>query len=98
MNNKVKRFVTVVGIGVVLITPVTAAFADSDSEKRAVEDSRDFKELSAEWWQWALSIPTPVNPQLDASGSNAVIGQHGTVWFLAGVFNGFNGGTALPHP
>jgi hypothetical protein len=95
MNNKVRRFVAIVEIGLVLITPLTGAFADADSEKRAFGDSRDFKKLSAEWWQWALSIPTFVNPQLDPSGDNAVIGQHGTVWFLAGVFNGFNGGTVI---
>jgi hypothetical protein len=45
-------------------------------------------DLSAEWWQWALSIPTAQNPQLDPTGANCMIGQHGSVWFLAGVFGG----------
>jgi len=58
------------------------AFADSDSE------SDSFKKLSAQWWQWALSIPTPENPMLDASGDKCVVGQNGSTWFLAGVFNG----------
>ena len=49
---------------------------------------RLLEHLSAEWWQWALSIPTSVNPQLDKTGENAVVGQHGPVWFLAGVFGG----------
>lgn len=44
--------------------------------------------LSAHWWQWALSIPAAENPILDASGDNCMIGQRGTVWFLAGNFSG----------
>jgi hypothetical protein len=46
------------------------------------------KELSASWQQWALSIPTPVNPQLDTTGANCMVGQNGPIWFLAGVFGG----------
>ena len=46
------------------------------------------EKLSARWWQWALSIPTSENPLLDATGGKGVVGQRGSVWFLAGVFNG----------
>jgi hypothetical protein len=42
--------------------------------------------------QWALSIPTPVNPQLDNTAGNCVVGQSGSIWFLAGLFFG---GTAV---
>jgi hypothetical protein len=59
-----------------------------DSENKEFKDSEFFKKLSAEWWQWALSIPTSVNPQIDSDGKNAVVGQRGPVWFLAGVFFG----------
>jgi hypothetical protein len=76
MNNNTKRFVAIVGIGLALMMPICTAFADS------------FEQLSAEWWQWALSIPTSVNPQTDTTGQNAVVGQRGPVWFLAGVFGG----------
>src|SRR6516162_5157219 len=44
--------------------------------------------LTAEWWQWALSIPTSVNPQLDDTGQNCMVGQRGSIWFLAGVWLG----------
>jgi hypothetical protein len=64
------------GCALMLMMPLRTASADS------------FQDLSAEWWQWALSIPTDVNPQLDPTGANAVVGQHGKVWFLAGVFGG----------
>jgi hypothetical protein len=81
MNNKVRRFVAIVGIGLALIMPINRVFADADTES--------FKKLSAEWWQWALSIPTSVNPQLDITdGRNAVVGQRGSIWFLAGIFGG----------
>lgn len=48
--------------------------------------------LSAEWWQWALSIPASVNPLSfnDPMGSSDYcgVGQHGDVWFLGGRFDG----------
>lgn len=40
--------------------------------------------LSAEWWQWALSIPSSANPLNDSDGSHCGVGQHGNTWFLAG--------------
>jgi hypothetical protein len=46
------------------------------------------KDLSAQWWQWALSIPTTANPLTDVTGANCMVGQHGDVWFLAGTFTG----------
>ena len=55
-----------------------SARADSDSHKR----------LSAEWWQWALSIPVADNPLLDTNGDKCMVGQRGEHWFLAGSFNG----------
>jgi hypothetical protein len=79
MNNT-KRFVAIIGIGLALMLPINRTFGDADSES--------FKKLSAEWWQWALSIPTSVNPQTDTTGDNAVVGQRGPIWFLAGVFGG----------
>jgi len=54
-----------------------AAFAQADAGHAS---------LSAEWWQWALSIPGSVNPLLDTSGTSCMVGQHGSVWFLAGYF------------
>lgn len=47
-----------------------------------------YGELSARWWQWVLSIPARVNPQLDPSGENCGQGQYDDVWFLAATFGG----------
>jgi hypothetical protein len=76
MNNRTKRFVAIIGIGLAVMMPICTAFAES------------LEQLSAQWWQWALSIPTSVNPQTDTTGEDAVVGQRGSVWFLAGFFNG----------
>jgi hypothetical protein len=85
------RFVATVGIGLVFTLPINMAFADS--ENMAFEDSESFKKLSAEWQQWALSIPASENPQLDTTGGKCMVGERGSVWFLAGVFFG-GAGTA----
>ena len=41
-----------------------------------------------EWWQWALSLPSAVNPILDNSGVRCTFGQRGNLWFLAGNTGG----------
>ena len=45
-------------------------------------------DLGAQWWQWALSIPAPINPINDTTGANCFVGQRGPVWFLAGSSSG----------
>ena len=54
--------------------------------RASADDAVSWKQLSAEWWQWVLSIPTSVNPLLDPTGGNCMVGQHGTTWFLVGAF------------
>lgn len=54
-----------------------AAWAEVDAAHRG-----------GEWWQWALSIPAPVNPLMDATGQNCMVGQRGATWYLAGSFLG----------
>ena len=78
MRAKARVVLTILGMGLGSIIPNQMVFADAQS----------FKQLSAQWWQWALSIPTSINPLLDATGANCMVGQSGSVWFLAGTFNG----------
>ena len=47
-----------------------------------------YSEWAAMWWQWAYSIPAPMNPVADPTGEFAAVGQSGSVWFLAGNFGG----------
>jgi hypothetical protein len=72
-----------VGVGLGLIMFLAAAFAQPASS-----ETETLSERTAEWWQWALSIPTAVNPLINDSGANCMVGQRGSVWFLAGLFNG----------
>src|SRR5262249_18455653 len=50
------------------------------------QNSDQLKKLSAELWQQVLSIPASVNPLLDATGADCMVGQDGSVWFLVGTF------------
>ena len=54
-------------------------------------------EWDARWWQWAVSLPVPVNPNLDPTGERCGYGQSGPVFFLPGEFapaTGWRGGAA----
>lgn len=52
------------------------------------DTDESLRQLSAQWWQWAFSIPAATNPLVDGTGANCMIGQRGPVWFLAGTFTG----------
>jgi hypothetical protein len=44
-------------------------------------------QLTAVWWQWALSIPVSISPLFDATGAEAYVGQpYSDLLFLAGTF------------
>lgn len=47
-----------------------------------------YGQWAADWWIWALSIPSEINPLNDITGAYAAVGQHGPVWFLAGATTG----------
>src|SRR5437762_7672685 len=94
MNMKKLIAVSIV-FGLVAAAPLT--FAQDQNSLVFPPDSRPFgkkyKEWSTEWWQFAYSIPVSENPLLDETGEKCVVGQHGAVWFLVGVFN--TSGTAV---
>ena len=74
--------------------PVTrAVYADSSASPAVFLPGSSpygvsYKEWSARWWQWGLSIPTSTNPILDDSGDFCNQHQSGQVWYLAGDFGG----------
>ena len=76
MTSAFKRKVVSVGIATALML----------SQGAAIGGSPDDTKSGAAWWQWALSIPSGVNPTLDADGANCMVGQNGDVWYLAGLF------------
>lgn len=59
------------------------------SPARAADDAHEsLRELTAQWWQWAMSIPAAVNLLADTTGAYCMVGQRGPVWFLAGSITG----------
>ncbi len=63
-----------------LVVGVGSAFAGEPDEQLPT--------MTAQWWQFIGSIPTTVNPGLDPTGADCMVGQRGPVWFLAGTFSG----------
>jgi hypothetical protein len=49
-----------------------------------------YGEWTTKWWEWALSVPIPVNPVLDNTGQYADKNQQNPVWFLAGTIGDEN--------
>ena len=77
---KTKSLTGALILGIGLVLGVGTAFAEESHEH--------FPSLTAQWWQFAISIPTAVNPLVDSTGADCVVGQRGQVWFLAGTFFG----------
>jgi hypothetical protein len=81
-------------LGVILALVVAAPLssAQSTSQANANQNPRvlppatgKYASLSAQWWQWAFSIPASDNPltnAVDTSGTECATGQSGHVWFL----------------
>ncbi len=43
-------------------------------------------QLTADWWQWAMSTSEEDSPVADPTGANCGVNQRGNTWFLAGGF------------
>lgn len=93
MKNKTKNRLIVAYMMLLVFIGSTIGPVNSTANAAApVVDVQTFGatygEWSARWWQWLLSIPAAVNPNLDATGANCAQGQYDDVWFLAGTFGG----------
>jgi hypothetical protein len=69
-----KRLLAIFGCGLLLSAGAASA------------DVGPLSGLTAEWWQLVGSIPTSVNPGLDQTGADCMVGQRGPIWFLVGTF------------
>jgi len=79
--------ITFAGAAIGLLVHVPIVMADSSGSPPG-----SLAALTAEWWQWVASIPAAENPTLDTTGASCMVGQRGSIWFLAGVSGG---GTAV---
>ena len=73
-----------------LLQPISniAAYAQEQSPVD-VQVTKPSPDLTAEWWQWALSFPVDENPILDTTGEDCSKGDvSDDVFFLAGTAGG----------
>jgi hypothetical protein len=78
----------ILGVSAAIAALVAAVPADAGTNATSPSATPTVGELSAAWWQWALSIPAGANPLGDGTGELCGVGQHGDVWFLAGTLDG----------
>ena len=70
------------------------ATATPESADSRVLDSQELVEKSgqeawvASWWQWSTALSDANSPTMDTTGEHCNVGQHGSVWFLAGTAGG----------
>ena len=48
----------------------------------------DYKDWTAEWWQWNMGIPKALHPRDNYSAEKCSIHQEGPVWFLPDSLTG----------
>src|SRR4051812_43024123 len=89
MKLHVRYVAALLAVGLYFVAPSSEASPDSSSFEK-VASHGELRRLSAEWWQWALSIPASMNPtlELDPTGDSCMVGQRGPTWFLSGLFGG----------
>jgi hypothetical protein len=61
---------------------------DNRNNNLDVQVSKPTPELTAEWWQWIMSIPADENPTTDTTGEDCSQGDFGDIFFLAGTLGG----------
>jgi hypothetical protein len=75
-------------VGGLITAGMTIAPARADEEIVPVNTNaygNTYGEWSAEWWQWALSIPLAHSPIADTTGADCTQKQSGPVFYLAGT-------------
>jgi hypothetical protein len=75
---------------------MTSWAGDDKTPKSIAAPSGVTPGMAAEWWQWAIGLPTSVHPlrtfadttppDIDPSSDFCMVGQHGNYWFGGGSF------------
>jgi len=91
---RIRTITLAMALVALLLLPVKLAFADPALQ----QNSDELKKLSAEIYQWLLSIPSSTNPGIDTTGEHCMVGQRGSVWFLLEGFPGtFTRSCSIPE-
>jgi hypothetical protein len=88
-------------VAVVLVASALSSFAgmngyysayaqdsSNNSNNLDVQVTKPTPELTAQWWQWILSIPADENPLTDTTGEDCSKGDFGDIFFLVGTLGG----------
>lgn len=65
--------------------PVSWAETPRVAPVNTINNGQSYGQWAVDWWQWAFSVPGPVNPLLDVTGEHCQQRQVGDVWFLGGA-------------
>lgn len=89
---KTGRAVLLATVAVLVLLPgVALAGGNGNPNPRVLPPNstpygKSLGEWGGAWWNWALQFPAAQCPLLDPDGSQALNGQSGPVYFLAGTF------------
>ena len=81
-----KKIYTLLLITFVSSNTVAKQFEEFTAPPEQIISEHAIQDYPNIWWQWAYSLPKPINPVRDLTGENCHQGQSGDVWFLAGGF------------
>jgi hypothetical protein len=90
---KARRFapkVVLAGVALAVICSFAPrAYAQGNPNPGIIPFNNQYPQLSALWWQWALSQPVSTNPLLDTTGADASNDQptNGNIFYLAGLIS-----------
>src|SRR5438067_362973 len=79
-----RTVLAVAGVLLALVMPTTSFGAVVVVPPDQTVAGETYGEWSAEWWQWAFSLPVDQHPLFDTADCSE--GQSGPVWFLGGTF------------
>jgi hypothetical protein len=71
---------------ILIMAPLISLVPIANAQEQDVSVREPSKQLTSQWWQWVLSIPTEDNPLLDTTGAKCQQGDMGDVFFLVGTF------------
>jgi len=87
-----KKFLAISGLSLSLVAlPYCQAFSNDVGSSAVTPltanvEGSGYKELTAQWWQWASSMSDEDGAVGDTTGAKCAMEQKGNVWFLAGGY------------
>jgi hypothetical protein len=73
----------------VVLALAPRVYAQGNPNPGIIPPNAQYPELSADWWQWALTQPVSSNPLFDTTGADASNNQptNGNIFYLAGLIS-----------